>query len=98
MKATTVVGVLAALALAHAALGQETGVRRWWHLRGELAEARGRIEALRQETQRLAREAQRLEADEFALERAIREELGLAKPGQTLVRLRGGDVSSAGIR
>ena len=94
MRGTLVIPVLLVLALGHAALDEETGIRRWLHLRGELAEARVRIEALRGEIDGLRRETQRLEEDDFAPERAIREELEFARPGQTVLRLRGADVSS----
>jgi cell division protein FtsB len=89
-----VIPVLLGLALLHAARDEEVGIRPWLHLRGELSEARARIEVLRGEIAELRREAQRLEQDDFATERAIREELGYARPGQTLLRLRGSSVSS----
>ena len=97
MKAIGAVGALLAVTLVGAALDEDAGVRHWWHLRNVLADAQRRIAALREETARLHREAERLEAEPFAIERAIREELGLARPGQTLVRLRAGDVSSVRI-
>jgi cell division protein FtsB len=89
-----VIPVLLVLTLGHAALDEETGIRRWLHLRGELAEARARIEALRGEIDGLCGEAQRLEEDGFATERAIREELEFARPGQTVLRLRGANTSN----
>jgi cell division protein FtsB len=89
-----VIPVLLVLALGHAALDEETGIRSWLQLRGELAEARARIEVLRGEIDGLRREAQRLEEDDFATERAIREELEFARPGQTVLRLRGANASS----
>jgi cell division protein FtsB len=89
-----VIPVLLVLALAHAALDEETGVRRWLRLRGDLAQARARIELLRGEIAELRREAQRLEEDDFATEQAIREELEYARPGQTLLRLRGASDSN----
>jgi cell division protein FtsB len=94
VRGTLVIPVLLVLALVHAALDEETGIQRWLHLRGELAEARARIELLRGEIVELRREAQRLEEDDFATERAIREELEYARPGQTLLRLRGSSVSN----
>ena len=78
-----------ALALALAALDEESGIRPWLHLRAELADSRARIEKLRSETEALRQQAERLESDSFAQEAAIREELELARPGQSLVRLRG---------
>jgi cell division protein FtsB len=82
-----VIPVLLVLALGQAALDEKAGIRRWLYLRGELAEARTRIEGLRGEIAELRLEAQRLEAGGFATERAIREELEYARPGQTLLRL-----------
>lgn len=94
MKGTLVIPVLLVLALAHAALDEETGIRRWLHLRADLSGARERIELLRGEIAELRREAKRLEEDDFATERAIREELEYARPGQTVLRLRGSSASS----
>ena len=53
--------------------------------------------AVLDEVEALRIEAQRLEEGGFATERAIREELGLVRPGQTLLRLPGDDVSSVRI-
>ena len=78
---------LLVLALASAALDADSGVRPWLHLRAELADAHARIASLREETGRLGEEIARLEAGDFALERAIREELERVRPGQVLVRL-----------
>lgn len=93
----SLLGLALLLGLASAALDEEAGIRSWLHLRGELLEAEARVEALRAETLRLRVEVLRLESDDFALERAIREELELARPGETLVRLRRGDSASAWI-
>ena len=93
MRGILAIPVLLVLGLGYAALDEEAGIRRWLHLRGELAEARVRIEVLRGEIAELRLEAKRLEEDDFATERAIREELEYARPGQTVLRLRG-DTSS----
>jgi len=95
MRAILVASAL--LVLAHAVLDEDAGIRQWWHLRAELADARARIEALSREVEELHAEAQQLEEGGFATERAIREELGLVRPGQTLLRLPRDDVSSARI-
>jgi cell division protein FtsB len=89
-----VIPVLLVLASGHAALDEEAGIRCWLHLRSELAEARARIEGLQGEIAELRLEAQRLEEDDFATERAIREELEYARPGQTVLRLRGASSSN----
>ena len=97
MRALPWLGLVLALGVARAALDADSGLQPWLHLRAELADARGRIEALRDETARLRDEAGRLQDDDFAVERAIREELELVRPGQTLVRLRRAGVPSARI-
>lgn len=93
MKAAWLVPALAFLALAMAGLDENSGVARWSHLRAELAEANARGARLDEEIARLHVEAERLEQDPFAIERAIREELELARPGQQVVLLR--DAGSA---
>jgi len=84
-------------ALAAAALDEDAGVGRWWHLRGELGDARARIERLRGEVDGLRAESARFESDPFAVERAIREELLVAQPGQVILRLVETDRSSIRI-
>jgi len=78
----------------HVALDEDAGVRRWLHLRAELADSRERIARLEDEVARLRRGAERLQGDRFAIEQAIREELGLAAPGQQVVWLRPRGLSS----
>ena len=97
MRALAWLGLVLALGLAKAGLDADSGVRQWLYLRSELAEARTRIAALEAEVEGLRVEARQLEGDDFALERAIREELELVQPGQTLVRLRRRGVPSARI-
>ena len=65
----------------------ESGLRAWWALRGDLRAAEARIERLRGEVADLERHRGGLAEDPFALERAIRERLELARPGETVVRL-----------
>ncbi len=85
--------LLVLLAL-HAALDEGSGIRAWLQQRERLAISDARIEALRSEITQLRREADLLEDDPFAIERAIREDLGFAARGETLLRLRGRDASS----
>ena len=85
MRGILLLPVLGIAALVVAALDENAGVRRWWHLRGELADARARIERLTGEVEGLRAEASQLESDPFAMERAIREELLVAQPGQVIV-------------
>ena len=95
MRAFLWLGLVLALGLARAGFDADSGVRQWLYMRAELDEARARIASLEEEVDLLRTEAEQLEADDYALERAIREELELVQPGQTLVRLRRRGISSA---
>ena len=64
----------------------ETGIRSWWELRGELSQARDRIERLEEANTDLRAEVKDLRSDPWAMERAIREDLQLARPGEAIVR------------
>lgn len=94
MKGILVIPVVLAVAGLHAALDEDAGIRRWLHLRAELADARGRIALLDAEVAGLRESAVLLDNDRFAIESAIREELGLAAAGQRVVRLRPRGLSS----
>lgn len=94
MKGILVIPVVLVVAGLHAALDEDAGIRRWLHLRSELADAQGRIAGLEADVAGLRASAGRLEYDRFAIERAIREELGLAAAGQQVVRLRPRGLSS----
>jgi cell division protein FtsB len=77
-----------------AALDGEAGLRSWWELRAALREAERERAVLQREVDALRGAADALESDGFAIERAIRERLRLAGPGETLVRLPGPDTAS----
>ena len=68
----------------------ETGIRTWLDLREDLAVAQARIAALETGVASLETEAALLAEDPLAIEAAIREDLGLARPGDTVVILREG--------
>jgi cell division protein FtsB len=68
----------------------ETGIRKWLGLREDLAAAQSRIAALQGAVASLDNQAGLLAADPLAIEAAIREDLGLARPGDTVVILREG--------
>lgn len=74
-------------ALAVAVLDEDAGIRTWLRLRGDVRAAEARQETLRAEIAELRDEAEALESQRFAQERAIREELEWARPGETVVRL-----------
>lgn len=75
------------LALAVAAWDSEAGLRTWLRLRGDLSASQQRIEALRGRIAALDAQRERLRGDPFAIESAIRRDLGLARPGEVLVHL-----------
>ena len=69
-----------------AVLDEEAGVGTWLALRAESRQAQARIDRLAADVERLSGEIEALAADEIALERAIREDLELARPGEWVVR------------
>ena len=85
-------GVVAMVA-AFAGWDPDTGVRNWWRLRGDHAAAQERIAELERDIRALRAEAKALRRDPLAQERAIREDLGFARPGETVIRLPGSDSS-----
>ncbi len=87
MRSWWPIPALVGAALLFAFVDGESGLRTWWQLRSDLATAEARIEALRSDVASQQEATASLEADAFAIERAIRERLEYAKPGETLVRL-----------
>jgi cell division protein FtsB len=85
--------VTVAVMAAFAGWDPDTGMRSWWRLRGDHEAAERRIAELESEVQSLRSEAAALKVDPLAQERAIREDLGFARPGETVVRLPGRDAS-----
>jgi cell division protein FtsB len=79
--------VLIGAAALYATVDDEAGVLTWHRLGTELDESRERIAALEREIAALRRDAEALENDPAALERAIREDLEFARPGEVVVRL-----------
>lgn len=58
----------------------------WFELRAERRESENRISQLRFEVKNLQTKVEALEHDPLAMERAIREVLELARPGETVIR------------
>lgn len=81
------------LVLGVALLDDEAGLPAWYRLRGDLRAAKARIAELRSEIATLEAETEALRADSHAIEAAIREDLELARPGETIVEVvpRGGE-------
>ena len=78
-----VLGLGLALALADG----QAGLRAWWTLRSDVANARQRVAALDAEIRELRRQEQALRDDPFVIEAAIREDLELAREGEVVVRI-----------
>jgi cell division protein FtsB len=83
-----VVGVAGSL-LGAGFLDRETGVGHWLDLRRDAAAAKERIRAIEARIASHEREAAALEKDDLAIEAAIRGNLGLARPGEWVVREEG---------
>lgn len=84
-------GIVAA-AVAAAALDGDAGLRSWWRVSSELDATRERVAGLQGEVRALRSEAEALRSEGFALEAAIREDLGLARPGETVLLLEDADA------
>ncbi|HEY8153273.1 MAG TPA: septum formation initiator family protein [Myxococcota bacterium] len=95
MKGLVLAAALVAAALVYAVFDTDAGIGNWLRLQGELRESQARNADLRAEIAALETEAKALERGGFAVERAIREELGFARADETLLRLPRDDHSSA---
>jgi len=82
---------LIALVATSALLDEETGVGIWLELRESLVVSDARIALLERENEVLRREIEMFEAESSALDRAIREELDLALPGEVIVYFTDGE-------
>ena len=86
LRAHWLVPTLILVGMGLSLVDRESGLLAWYELRQELGESRDRIASLSQRVDSLNAEISALERDPFALERAIREELELARPGEIVVR------------
>jgi cell division protein FtsB len=86
VRAYWLVPAVIAAGLALVVLDQKSGLPAWFRLRGDLSASQARIATLTARGEGLRREIAALERDPFELERAIREELGLARPGERIIR------------
>ncbi len=76
------------MGLALALADGRAGLRAWWTLRSDVSNARERVAALQMEIEALRGQQEALDSDAFAIERAIREDLELARAGEVVVRIR----------
>lgn len=98
MKAVGLGAVIIATLAMTALLDQDSGVGIWLELREDLAEASARVGGLAAQNDALQREIELLEADPTAIDRAIREEMDLALPGEVVVRFVGGGPADRAAR
>lgn len=86
---TLIVGVVAVGLLVAGLLNRDTGAGHWLDLRRDAASAKRRIAEIEARTAAHEAEAAALRSDPLAIEAAIREDLGLARPGEWVVREEG---------
>ena len=77
---------LAGVTLAIAIADSEAGIATWLRLRSDVARAQQQVDVLVRATEALRGQIDALNDDPFALERAIREDLEFARPGEIIVR------------
>jgi cell division protein FtsB len=87
-KAATLFCVILVLALAVGSLFGDRGILQLVDQKERAAELARELDDLRAENLRLAAEIQSLRTDPRAIERLAREELGLARPGETVFLIR----------
>jgi cell division protein FtsB len=84
---TTLLAPLALVAAGVIAVADgDAGIPTWLRLRGDVERAEKRVQTLVSSTAALRGEIEALRQDPFALERAIREDLELARPGEIIIR------------
>ena len=87
-KAATLASIILVVALVVGSLFGDRGFLQLARQQQSAQELDREIEALRQENRRLASEIAALRRDPRAIERLAREELGLARPGETVFLVR----------
>ncbi len=93
-KAATLGSLIALIALVVGSFFGDRGILRMVAQRERAESLRREIELLRTENSRLAVEIAALKSDPRAIERLAREELGLARPGETVFSIREEEPSS----
>ena len=78
--------ILAVIALAILGFGGQS-LGRLWNMKREVDGLEREIAALRAETDRVSASVTRLRSDPDAIEQIAREELGLIKPGERVLKL-----------
>jgi cell division protein FtsB len=88
MKAWVLGTVIALIALTVGSVFGDRGILNLVNKRRQVEEMRGELEALRAENARLSAEIAALRTNPRAIERLAREELGLARPDETVFLIR----------
>ena len=86
VKRYLLVPLLLSAVIVLAAVDEKSGLPMWLKLRNDLENSNDRIAQLELELRALQEEVYALESSPFALERAIREDLEFARPGETVIR------------
>ena len=94
-KAALLASVLAIIALVVGSLFGDRGILQLMAQRQRALELAREIEDIRAENVRLAAEIHALRTDPRAIERIAREQLGLARPGETVFLIRDADSPAA---
>lgn len=87
LRPAWLVASLALVGLLYLGLDPDRGVSTWLRLRQEVSQAEARIDALKRANDELEADLMGLRSDDFTQERAIRELLGWARPGEVVVRV-----------
>ena len=77
-----------------ALLDHESGFGVWLRLGEDLSRSEARVAHLEHQNEAMRREIEMLEAEPAAIDRAIREELDLALPGEIIVRFKSSELRS----
>jgi len=94
-KAALLASVIAIIALVVGSLFGDRGILQVMTQRQRALELAREIEGIRGENARLAAEIHALRTDPRAIERIAREQLGLARPGETVFLIRDADAPVA---
>ena len=94
-KAALLASVLAIIALVVGSLFGDRGILQLMAQRQRSLELAREIEDIRAENLRLAAEIHALRTDPHAIERIAREQLGLARPGETVFLIKDADSPTA---
>jgi len=94
-KAALLASVIAIIALVVGSLFGDRGILQLMAQRQRALELAREIEDIRAENVRLAAEIRALRTDPRAIERIAREQLGLARPGETVFLIRDADPPAA---